>query len=113
MKDHDFDIVLTGWIPDFSDPTAFLGLMTEGNAYNYGSYVSEAYDAKLAEAADAATPEERWTLLQEAEEILLDDEAVSGIYQMGGAVLQNPKVTGIDHHVFGVSNLYKNADVAE
>ena len=113
MKDHDFDIVLTGWIPDFSDPTAFLGLMTEGNAYNYGSYVSEAYDAKLAEAADAATPEERWTLLQEAEEILLDDDAVSGIYQMGGAVLQNPKVTGIDHHVFGVSNLYKNADVAE
>ena len=113
LKSHDFDLALTGWIPDYSDPTAFLTLMASNNAYNYGSYSSEEYDAKLEEAAAEPDLSKRWKLLQEAEDILMEDVPVVGIYQMGGAVLQNPKVEGIDHHVFGISNLYKNAHFTE
>lgn len=109
LKSHDFEIALTGWIPDYSDPTAFLTLLTEGNAYNYGDYESEAYDQKMAEAATATDAADRWELLQEAEKILMEDSPVVGIYQQGGAILQNPNVEGIEHHVFGISNLFKNA----
>lgn len=113
LKSHDFDIALTGWIPDYSDPTAFLTLMTTGNAYNYGDYSSEAFDDKMAEAAAETDGSKRWALLHEAEDILMDEVPVVGVYQMGGAVLQNPDVEGIDHHVFGISNLYKNAKFKE
>lgn len=113
LKSHDFDIALTGWIPDYSDPTAFLTLMTTGNAYNYGSYTSKAFDDKMAAAAAEADGSKRWALLHEAEDVLMDEVPVVGIYQMGGAVLQNPNVEGIDHHVFGISNLYKNAHYKE
>lgn len=113
LKSHDFDIALTGWIPDYSDPTAFLTLITTGNAYNYGDYSSEAFDDKMAEAAAETDGSKRWALLHEAEDILMDEVPVVGVYQMGGAVLQNPDVEGIDHHVFGISNLYKNAKFKE
>lgn len=113
QKQGDFDIVLTRWGPDYADPTTYLNLMITGNAYNYGKYSSEEYDAKMKEAAEAETPEERWTLLQEAEKILMEDSPVVGIFQVGGASLKNPKVTGIEDHSFGVPYIYKNVKIEE
>ena len=69
----------------------YLNLMLKGNSYNYGDYVSEAYNAKMQDAANAADAKARWTALQEAEKILLDDAAVSPVFQTGGASLINPK----------------------
>lgn len=113
QKARDFDIVLTRWGPDYADPTTYLNLMITGNSYNYGDYHSEAYDAKMEEAANAATPEERWTALQEAEKILMEDSPVVGVFQVGGAALKNPKVTGIEDHSFGVPYIYKNVKIEE
>lgn len=107
QKSHDFDIVLTRWGPDYADPTTYLNLMITGNAYNYGNYSSEEYDAKMAEAAAADTAEERWTLLHEAEEILLNDAPVVGVFQTGGASLVSSNVTGIQSHTFGTPWIYK------
>jgi oligopeptide transport system substrate-binding protein len=108
QKAGDFDIVLTRWGPDYADPTTYLNLMITGNAYNYGGYSNEEYDAKMQEAADAETDEERWELLHEAEAILMDDSPVVGVFQVGGASLVSTNVTGIENHTFGTPYIYKN-----
>lgn len=113
QKKRETDITLTRWGPDYADPTTYLNLMLKGNSYNYGDYVSEAYNAKMQDAANAADAKARWTALQEAEKILLDDAAVSPVFQTGGASLINPKVTGIENHTVGVPFIYKNLDKAE
>ncbi|MBF0578649.1 peptide ABC transporter substrate-binding protein [Erysipelotrichaceae bacterium RD49] len=113
QKARDFDIVLTRWGPDYADPTTYLNLMLEGNSYNYGDYVNPAYDALITDAANAATPEERWEKLHEAEKLLMEDAPVVGVFQVGGASLVNPKVTGIESHSFGVPYIYKNLEKAD
>lgn len=113
QKARDFDIVLTRWGPDYADPTTYLNLMLEGNSYNYGDYVNPAYDALITDAANAATPEERWEKLHEAEKLLMEDAPVIGVFQVGGATLVNPKVTGIESHSFGVPYIYKNLEKAD
>lgn len=110
QKKGDFDVVLTRWGPDYADPTTYLNLMITGNAYNYGNYSNKEYDAKLKEAAEAKTDEERWKLLHEAEDMLMEDSPVVGIFQVGGASLVNPKVSGIEDHSFGVPYLYYNLE---
>ena len=113
QKARDFDIVLTRWGPDYADPTTYLNLMVTGNSYNYGDYSNPAYDAMIKDAADAATPEERWEKLHEAEKLLMEDSPVVGIFQVGGATLNNPKVKGIESHSFGVPYIYKNLEKAD
>lgn len=108
QKARDFDIVLTRWGPDYADPTTYLNLMLTGNSYNYGDYSNPEYDALMQAAADAATPEERWEKLHQAEELLMEDTPVAGVFQVGGATLVNKNVSGIESHSFGVPYIYKN-----
>ena len=111
QKQGDFDVVLTRWGPDYADPTTYLNLMITGNSYNYGNYSNPAYDAKMQEAADAATDQERWDLLHEAEDILMQDSPVVGLFQVGGATLVKQNVKGIESHAFGVPYIYRNLKV--
>lgn len=113
QKARDFDIVLTRWGPDYADPTTYLNLMITGNSYNYGDYSNPEYDAMMEDAANAATPEERWEKLHQAEELLMEDSPVVGIFQVGGATLVNQKVTGVESHSFGVPYIYKNLSKAD
>lgn len=113
QKARDFDIVLTRWGPDYADPTTYLNLMVTGNSYNYGDYTNPEYDALIQDAANAATPEERWEKLHEAEKLLMEDSPVIGVFQVGGASLVNQKVTGIEAHSFGVPYIYKNLKKAD
>ena len=112
QKVRDFEVVLTRWGPDYADPTTYLNLMLTGNSYNYGDYVSEAYDAKMAEAASLSSdPAARWNALIEAEKILMKDLPIVPVFQVGTAALIKEGVTGIDVHAVGIPYIYTNIDV--
>ncbi|MBF1101686.1 MAG: peptide ABC transporter substrate-binding protein, partial [Solobacterium sp.] len=108
MISHDYDIGLTRWGPDYADPQSFMDLVTTTSTYNQGSYSNPAYDALIAKAEtgeDAANAEARWKDFQEAEKILVQqDHGVIPIYQNGGAMMINPKVSGIRFHSGGVDD---------
>ena len=108
MNSHDYDIGLTRWGPDYADPQTFMDLVTTTSTYNQGSYSNPAYDALIAKAEtgeDAANAEARWKDFQEAEKILVQqDHGVIPIYQNGGAMMINPKVSGIRFHSGGVDD---------
>ena len=108
QKQGDFDVCLTRWGPDYADPTTYLNLMITGNAYNYGNYSNPEFDALMEKAANAASLQERWDLLHEAEAKLMEDSPVVGLFQVGGATLVQDGVTGIESHAFGVPYIYKN-----
>lgn len=108
QKSGDFDVVLTRWGPDYADPTTYLGLMVTGNSYNYGKFSSAEYDEKLKAAGNETDLSARWQILIDAEKIFMDDAGVSPVFQVGGASLVNPKVSGIETHAVGVPYIYKN-----
>jgi len=70
LEQHgDFDIARAGWIADYKDPENFLALCKTGTGNNYAQYSDKDYDALMAKAASAATPEDRMKSLSDAEAI--------------------------------------------
>jgi len=113
QKDGEFEIALTRWGPDYDDPTTYLNLLLENNAYNYGGYADPDFNATMQAAADAPTLEQRWELLKDAEAILLETAPVIPVFQTGTAVLLNPKVTGLRTQAVGVTYIYKSLEIME
>ncbi|ETI66089.1 peptide ABC transporter substrate-binding protein [Neobacillus vireti] len=106
----DYDLLFTGWGPDYADPMTFMDLMLTGGDHNKMDYSSAEYD-KLVRAAQtdlAAKDEERWKALQDAEKILIeDDAAIAPVYQRTVNLLINEKVQGFAHHAFGPDYSYQ------
>ena len=81
LRKHDFSVGWAGWIADYRDPKNYLFLFQSSTTdLNYGQYASARYDS-IVEASDyERDTERRARLLTQAEQILLDDAAVSPVY---------------------------------
>ena len=72
-----FQLVVTLWGADFSDPISDLGLFTSTNSFNNGKWGNKEYD-KLIDAAnngDANNTEKRWEDMVKAEKLLMSQQA--------------------------------------
>lgn len=107
-KAGDFEIQLTRWGPDYADPTTYLNLLLSYNAYNYGGYANEDFDALIAAAGTESDETARWELLKQAELVIMQDLPVLGVFQVGGASLINSAVDGVETHAVSVPYVYKN-----
>jgi len=100
---QDYDLLHAGWGPDYGDPMTFMDLFLTGGGQNHMSYSDPKYDklVKDAQTTLAAKPDERWKALQDAEKILLeDDAALVPLYQRSVNLLVNPKVKGLQHNPY-------------
>lgn len=106
---QDYDIQLSGWGADFSDPINFLELFETGNGNNKSGFSNEKYDSLLKEISTTSLtdPEKRWEQMLEAEKVLFDNGAIAPIYQRYWAVLEKPTVKDIGYHLVGAEYSYK------
>ena len=107
--DHDYDIMLTRWGPDYGDPQTYMDLFVSTNTSNNdGGYNSAEYDALVydAERGEGATnPTVRWSDFLEAEKVLVvEDAAIVPVFQAGGAMIINPNISGIEFHSASVDS---------
>ncbi|NLC96267.1 MAG: peptide ABC transporter substrate-binding protein [Erysipelotrichaceae bacterium] len=109
MRLNEFEIGLTRWGPDYADPQTYLDLFLEGPShgrYSNAEYFKLIYDATKGKFASDS--QARWDALKEAEKILVNEEiGAIPVYQNGGAMMINPKLTGIEFHIAAVDN-YRN-----
>lgn len=104
---HQYEVMLTRWGPDYADPQTYLDLFRSTRAGYTGTYVNDEYNTLLEKAffgEDAADAEKRWADMVEAEKMLVDDCGTIPLYQNGGAMMINPKVSGIEFHSGGVDS---------
>jgi oligopeptide transport system substrate-binding protein len=106
----DFEMVVTGWAPDYSDPMTYLELWTTDSGYNHGSYSNPDYDAKIELARTSTDPQERMDAMFEAEKILLEDGAIIPLQLRRIAMLTNPDLVGFESYFVGLSYEYTYAD---
>ena len=107
--DHDFDVMLTRWGPDYADPQTYMDLfLTESVDYNDGGYSSEVYDGLVHDAEFGAGVSDagvRWSNFLEAEkQIIVEDAGVVPVFQAGGAMIINPRISGIEFHSAAVDS---------
>ena len=107
--DHDFDVMLTRWGPDYADPQTYMDLFLEASVdYNDGGYFSEAYEALVHDAefgAGVSDASVRWQDFLDAEkQIVVEDAGVVPVFQAGGAMIISPKISGIEFHSAAVDS---------
>ena len=107
----DFDIYVSGWGGDFSDPMTFMQILQKGISFNYGKWNNAEYNRLIKKAltTDANDVNKRWQDLVKAAQVANADQAVTPIYQQTTAYLQNSKVKGIIHNNAGTQWSYKYA----
>lgn len=110
-----FDLALSGWAADFSDPISFLQILTSNNAQNNGGWKNSQFDAaiKKADTADATNPEKRFADMVQAEKILMKDQGVAPIYQSTQAQLWKSNIKGLVYNSAGIYYDYKNLNVTK
>ncbi|RFU64128.1 peptide ABC transporter substrate-binding protein [Peribacillus glennii] len=113
---QDYDILMGGWGPDYQDPMTYMDLWVTDGGQNKMSYSNPKFDALIKKAdVDLATkPAERWKTLQEAEKVLLEeDAAVAPLYQRTANFLVNQKIDNLVHHDLGGEFSYFWAKIEE
>lgn len=113
QKNREFEVALTRWGPDYGDATTYLNLLLEGNANNYGDYVSDAFMAKMEEVKTTADATERFGKMIEAEKIAMEDYAVIPVFEKGSAVLIRSNVKNLVHRPVGVPYTFNYVELGE
>lgn len=107
-KAIEYDLSLSTWGPDYSDPMTYLDMWLKGGSANRMDYHNPDLDALVAEARVETDLSARYQMLLDLEKILLEeDAAIAPLYQDGEAVLQRSKIKGVIVHPSGAEFTYK------
>lgn len=107
----EFQFTFAGWGPDYQDPMTFVDLFVTDGPYNRGKWSNDEFDKLIESAKSSTDAEQRWADLQAAEKIVLEENAISPVYQRGSARLTKPYVKDIVEHAFGADFSYKWASI--
>lgn len=105
----NFDIVISGWGADFSDPVTFLNLYQAGNSGDAGGYNNPNYNQLIDEINNNPSNNEsvRWDNMVKAEKILMNDQVTIPLYQKSNSFLQSKKIKNLIVNTAGPAHNYK------
>jgi oligopeptide transport system substrate-binding protein len=89
------EIVRGGWIADWADPGNFLANFHSGSRLNYAFLRDDRFD-RLLQRAERADGRERTRLLWQAEERLLERNAIVPLYYYVSRHLVAPEISGYE-----------------
>ncbi|MEG0553227.1 MAG: peptide ABC transporter substrate-binding protein, partial [Carnobacterium sp.] len=113
-KAIEYDISLSSWGPDYSDPMTYLDMWLKDGSANRMDYYNPKLDALVAEARNETDLSKRYGMLLELEKILLvEDAAIAPLYQEGTAILMRNKIKKLLVHPTGASFSYKWTSIEE
>lgn len=93
-RNRNYQILRASWIGDYPDPVTFLGLWTSDSTNNTTGWSHPEYDQLLKQAAQTTDPNQRYALLSQAEQILMEEMPVIPLYFLNRTYLLDPNVTG-------------------
>lgn len=107
-KDITYDLSLSSWGPDYSDPMTYLDMWVKGGSANRMDYHNPKLDALVMDARGETDLEKRFTMLLDIEKILLEeDAAIAPLYQTGSAILKRDSIKDLVKHPSGAAFSYK------
>ena len=111
----EFDLLMGGWSPDYSDPMTFLDMFVSNGGHNTIGYSNPEYDKLISDAKIGeltANPEARWEALLAAEEILIgQDQALIPLWQSGSVGLRDKNILNLYTQQVGPNYFYKWVDL--
>ena len=113
-KAIEYDLSLSSWGPDYSDPMTYLDMWLKGGSANRMDYYNPKVDELVAKARTESDLTKRYQMLLDLEKILLEeDAAIAPLYQEGESILIREKINGVLVHPTGAEFTYKWASIKE
>lgn len=107
MRKLNYDIVRSSWVGDYNDPNTFLDLFVSDSGNNRTGWKNATYDDLIAAAGREVNREKRLRIFQQAEALLIQEEAViAPVYHYVGVQFYRPDELGgvqsnlVDEHPF-------------
>ncbi|GAB3112679.1 peptide ABC transporter substrate-binding protein [Pseudomaricurvus hydrocarbonicus] len=97
----DFDMVVSGWGPDYEDLLTYGDLFASHNLNNRGRYRNERYDHWVAVAQSSLDVAERMHAFDQMQKILFADAVIVPLYERGNVYVQNPRLQGVLRRALG------------
>jgi len=95
LEKGKFDAALWIWSPEVDAPEAMIvPFLCQGGRANLTGYCNASVDDLYAQAVAALTPQQRDTLLRQAQKIILDDAVAAPLHGAMRRVLVSPRVVG-------------------
>lgn len=112
MAQGDYELGLSRWGADYSDPLAFLEMWTTDSPFNYGSWSDGEYDALIASVKEEALllqPQKRWEVLHQGEALVMEHAVIFPICEKANGILLRSWVKGAQFHCSGVNRVWTRA----
>ena len=95
----------TGWVGDYLDPHAFLGVFVTGGGQNTTGFANAEYDQLVQQALGERDLAKRHAIYQKAEDILMDEAPILPLFFDTARHLVHPAVRGrysnlLDYHPY-------------
>jgi len=102
MRNGNADVFRSSWIADYDDAYTFLEILHSAAAANFVGYDSPEYDGLLEQAAATPDTDQRRTLLQQAETIMLADQPLMPIYFYVNKRMVSPRIEGWENNSLNI-----------
>lgn len=111
MLAGEFDLVMSGWGPDYNDPLTFGDLLMSGNLNNRGNYSNPELDRQIRIAQNSNDPKTRMDAFGAIQQIIFDQAVILPEYERSNLYVVNPKITGVVRRVFGADPDFTFAEI--
>ncbi len=101
MDAGDFDIVVSGWGPDYDDALTFGDLFSSWNLNNRGRYASPEMDALVRIAQSELDPVRRMEAFAEIQDLVHEDVVIVPMYERGWSFVVDPRLKGFKRRAVG------------
>ena len=92
MRQGDFDVVLSGWGPDYNDVLTYGDLFSSWNLQNRGRYSSQKMDALIRIAQSELDPQKRMDAFGDIQHLLYEDVVILPMYERGFSFVVDPRL---------------------
>ena len=101
MDAGEFDIVVSGWGPDYDDALTFGDLFSSWNLNNRGRYASDEMDALIRIAQSELDPVRRMEAFAQIQDLVHEDVVIVPMYERGWSYVVDPRLKGFKRRSVG------------
>lgn len=101
MRQGEFDLVLSGWGPDYFDVLTYGDLFSSWNLQNRGYYKSDEMDSWIRIAQSELDPQKRMDAFGEIQRLLYEDVVILPMYERGFSFVVDPRLKGFKRRSVG------------
>lgn len=109
MTSGDFDLVMSGWGPDYFDALTFGDLFSSWNLNNRGRYANDELDRLIRVAQSELDPRKRMDAMGGIQRIVAEEVIIIPMYERGWSFVVDPRLKGMIRRIIGAEVDYTYA----